>query len=121
MPRRTGPTDPNVVELIHMLKKKSSETNVGLWKTVAEKLEKPRRVRATTNLSKINRHTKENDIVIVPGSVLSSGNLNHVVTVAALRFSDTAKEKIVSANGKHLTIKELLEKEQNVSKIKIIV
>lgn len=121
MPKRTGPTDPNVKQLIHQLKKKSAETSVSLWKTVAERIEKPRRRRAEINLSKINRYSKENDIVIVPGSVLSSGKLDHPVTIAALKVSEQTKEKINATNSKFLTIGELLESNPDVSKIKIII
>ena len=121
MPRRTGTTDPNLAELINQLKKKSADSNAALWKTIAERLEKPRRQRAATNLSKINRHTKANDIVVVPGSVLSSGELKHKVTIAALKFSETAKEKIQASNSKFLTIKELLSSGHEPKKIKIII
>ena len=121
MPKRTGTTDPNVLELIHNLKRKTSETKAALWKTVAEKIEKPRRQRAAVNLSKISRHSKANDVIVVPGSVLSAGNLNHKVTIAALKFSEGAKEKITTSNGKHISIAELLESNHEVSKIKIIV
>ncbi|MCE7742042.1 MAG: 50S ribosomal protein L18e [Candidatus Heimdallarchaeota archaeon] len=121
MPRRTGPTDPNILELIHKLKKKSAETNKALWKTVANRIEKPRRQRVAVNLSKINRFSKTNDIVIVPGSVLSSGDLKHKVTIAALRFSEGAKEKISSTNSKTITLDELMESGLEVSKMKIII
>ena len=121
MPKRTGSTDPNLIKLINQLKKKSAESKAPLWKTIAEKLEKSRRQRAATNLSKINRYSKENDIVVVPGSVLSSGELKHSVTIVALKFSDTAKEKIQTANSKYLTIYELLDSGYEPNKIKIIV
>lgn len=121
MPKKTGPTDLNLVELINKLKKKSAETNISLWKTVAKKIESPRRRRAAVNLSKINRFTKTNDIVIIPGSVLSSGDLKHKITIAALKFSEGAKEKINSANSKIITLEELLESGLEVSKMKIII
>jgi len=121
MPRRTGPTDPNIIQLINQLKKKSAETNVSIWKTIAERIEKPRRKRASINLSKINRYSKENDIIIVPGSVLSSGKLNHPVTIAALKTTEQAKKKIHSTNSKFLTIHELLESNHEVGKMKIII
>jgi len=120
MPKRTGTTDPNLINLINILKKKSTETNTSLWKTVAQKLEKPRKQRVSINLSKINRYSKQNDVVVVPGSVLSSGNLSHSVTIAALKFSETAKEKIQSAKSKFITIEELLDSNFEVKKIKII-
>ena len=121
MPKRTGTTDPNLVDLINNLKKKSAETKTALWKTVAERLEKSRRQRATTNLSKINRHTKANDIVVVPGSVLSSGSLDHSVTIAALKFSEGAKEKIQAASSKSISIQELVDSKHAAKKIKIII
>jgi len=121
MPKRTGPTDPNLVNLINQLKKKSAETNTKLWKAIAENLEKPRRKRAAANLSKINRYTKSNDIVVVPGTVLSAGSLKHKVTIAALKFSENAKAKIDASNSKSLSITELLESKYEVKKIKIIV
>ena len=121
MPKRTGPSDPNVVDLIHQLKKLSSESNVMLWKTVAEKLEKPRRQRASVNLSKINRYTKENEIALIPGTVLSAGKLDHPVTIAALKFSTTAKEKIEQSNCKWMSISDLIKSNPSGNKIKILV
>ena len=56
MPKRTGPTDPNVLELIDKLKKKSAETNASLWKTVANWIEKSRRQRVAVNLSRITKN-----------------------------------------------------------------
>ena len=70
---------------------------------------------------KINRYSKENDIIIVPGSVLSSGKLDHPVTIAALKTTEQAKEKIHATNSKFLTIHELLESNHEVGKMKIII
>ena len=121
MPRRTGPTDPNLIEVINLLKKMSSEKKVSLWKTVAERLEKPRRKRASVNLSKINRYSTEDDFIIVPGSVLGTGFLEHSITIAALKFSEGAKEKIKSSKSKMLSIRELIDKPPEPKKVKIIV
>ena len=121
MPKRTGPSDPNLIEVINLLKKISTEKNVSVWKTVAERLEKPRRQRASVNLSKINRYSTDNDIIVVPGSVLGSGILEHSITIAALRFSQGAKEKITSANCKMLSLKELVDKPPEAKQVKIIV
>lgn len=121
MPRRTGPTDPNVKDLINQLKKLSSETKIALWKTVAEKLENSRRQRTSVNLSKINRNTKEGDIVIIPGTVLSSGDLEHTVTIAALKASEMATEKIKNSKSTFLSIKEFMGSKPEISKTRIIV
>jgi len=121
MPKRTGPTDPNVKDLINQLKKLSSETKITLWRTVAEKLESSRRQRTSVNLSKINRYTKEGDIVIIPGTVLSSGVLEHTVTIAALKASEMATEKIKKSKSTFLSIKDFMGSKPKISKTRIIV
>ncbi|MCD6514209.1 MAG: 50S ribosomal protein L18e [Candidatus Asgardarchaeia archaeon] len=108
MVKVTGPTDPNVRLLITRLRKASIEHGAEIWRTVSKILLRPRRIRPEVNISKINRYTKKGDIVLVPGKVLGSGELDHPVTVAALSFSERAKEKILNAKGKVLTIDELI-------------
>ncbi|NJE12638.1 50S ribosomal protein L18e [Thermococcus sp. LS2] len=108
--KRTGPTDINLRRLIRYLRKKSNEEGVKIWKDIAWRLERPRRQRAEVNISKINRYTKDGDMVVVPGSVLGAGNLDHKVIVAAWKFSEKAREKIIKAGGEAITIEELIER-----------
>ena len=98
-----------LIKLVEELKKQSSLENVKVWKRIASDLEKPTRRRSTVNLYKINKFTKPEETVIVPGKVLSLGELDHKVNVAAFNFSSEAKNKITNANGKVLTIYELLK------------
>jgi large subunit ribosomal protein L18e len=120
MVKRTGPTDINLRRLIRYLRKKSNEEGVNVWKDIAWRLERPRRQRAEVNISKINRYTKEGDVVIVPGSVLGAGKLEHKVTVAAWKVSETARKKIVEAGGEVLTIEELIERNPKGSGVTIM-
>jgi large subunit ribosomal protein L18e len=113
-------TNPRLVRLIDDLKAASRNNNVGLWRDIARRLEKPARNYATVNLSKINRHTKPNDTVLVPGKVLACGNLEHSVTVVALGFSSQAMSKIQSAGGKCLKIESLIQEQPKGSGIKIL-
>ena len=83
-------------------------------------MEKPTRKRRIVNLSKINRYTKENDIIVVPGKVLGSGNLEHKVTIAAYKFSNSAKEKIKKAGAKMIPLLELSNESPKGKRIKII-
>jgi len=106
--------------MISELKKAAVKNEANIWRRVAEILEKPSRQRVRVNLSRINRYTKEGDIVIVPGKVLGSGTLDHSVTVAAWNFSENAYKKI-SKIGKVITIKKLLEENPKGSGVKIIV
>jgi large subunit ribosomal protein L18e len=119
--RRTGPTNTYLKQLIEDLKKKSFEDSAPIWKDVAEKLERARRRRVEVNLSDIERNTEKNDTVVVPGVVLSSGELTKPVTVAAWRFSGKAEENIKKTKGKCLTIEDLLKEKPRGTGVKILV
>ena len=118
--KRTGPTNPYLRKLIEDLRKRYFETKIPIWLTVAEKLVKPRRDRISVNLSDIDRNTSKNDTVLVPGIVLSSGEITKPVSIAAWRFSGGAKEKIEKSNGKCLTIEELIKDNPKGTGVKII-
>ena len=107
---RSGLTDPNTRAVINALKKTSTKHDVKIWKRVAELLSRPSRKRATVNVGKIQRHTNDGDVIIVPGKILGSGILTHKVTVAALNTSASARSVIIGAGGTLITINELLAK-----------
>jgi len=118
--RQVKSTNPNLTNLIRLLKKKSRENEATIWRDTAERLSKPKRVRIAVNISRINRYTKENDEVVIPGKVLGAGLINHPVKVAALDFSDQARSKILEVKGKCLSIIELLEMNPKGANVKII-
>ena len=113
-------TNPVILDLITGLKKQSREKEVPLWRDIAVRLERPTRNYPEVNLSRINRHTKEKDLILVPGKVLGSGELNHKLTVAAVSFSGSAKDKITAAGGTCLTIGELMSQNPEGSRVRII-
>ena len=120
MSKRTGATNPILNDLIHELKKRSSEQSISLWKRVAIDLEKPTRQRRVVNLSSISRYTKENETIVVPGKVLGAGDLEHKLTISAFQFSDGAKEKIKKAGAKIVPLLELSKENPNGKRIRII-
>lgn len=120
MVKRTGPTNQYLKELVRNLKKKSLELNAPIWKTVAEKLDKPTRNKVEVNVSKIERFANKGETVVVPGTVLAAGQLSKPVNVSAWRFSAGSIEKIKKANGKILTIEELVQENPKGSNIKIL-
>ncbi|MDP7115849.1 MAG: 50S ribosomal protein L18e, partial [Candidatus Woesearchaeota archaeon] len=77
MATRTGATNDGMKTLIVELLKKASTDKIPLWKRVASDLSKPTRQRRIVNLSRINRFTKENETIVVPGKVLGDGLLDH--------------------------------------------
>jgi large subunit ribosomal protein L18e len=118
--RETKSTNPQILQLIRLLKKQSREQEVGIWRDVAEHLAKPSRQHIAVNLSRINRHTAKSDIIVVPGKILAAGTLDHAVTVAAFSASEKAKAKMAAAKAKYLSISELVEKNPKGSNVKII-
>ncbi|MEA2070661.1 MAG: 50S ribosomal protein L18e [Asgard group archaeon] len=122
MPKPTGPSNPNTVRLIQNLRKKgASDKKHSFWIDLSERLSKPRRQRACVNLSKITRYAKEDELVVIPGKVLASGELTSAYTIAALNFSRVAEEKIVMAGGKALSLQELMElPKKDIKNIRII-
>lgn len=117
--KRTGPTNIHLRRLVHKLRKYSRTYNAPIWRDVAEKLWRPRRQRVQVNLSTINRYTENGDVVVVPGKVLGSGELDHQVTVAAWKFSRRALKEI-KKRGEAITIDDLLERNPEGKGVKII-
>lgn len=83
-------TNPVLVETILMAKKHSA------WMPLSSILSGPRVGFSNINIQDINslEGLKDNEIVVVPGKVLSQGNLDKKIKVAALSFSEKAKEKL---------------------------
>ena len=120
MSKKIPKTNPTLIQLINELKTKSRIEDVSIWRVIAKRFERPTRKFAEVNISKINRYASDNDTVIVPGKVLSAGNIDHSVTVAAFNFSINAEDKIHKAGGTCLSIAELVETNPKGSNIRIM-
>jgi len=120
MVKRTGPTNPILKTLIEDLSRKSIETSSNFLKEIAEKLNKPRRQRIEVNIAQIERHTKKDETVIIPGVVIGYGELTKPVTICAWKFSKPAVEKIQKSKGKAMSIEELVEKNPRGTNVKIL-
>ena len=106
--------------LIVELKKTSISHNANVWKRIASELEGPTgRIRAV-NLSRIDLYSKDNEIVIVPGKVLSMGSLSKKITIAAYKYSKNALAKIRESGSKAITIYDLVKSNPKGAKVRII-
>ena len=113
-------TNPNLIELINKLYEQSRSEDAAIWKDVAKRLERSNRRTAEVNLSDLNRYVEDGETVLVPGKVLSNGDLDKKVDVVAFNFSAKAQEKIESAGGKCLSIDEAMEANPKGSNIRIM-
>jgi large subunit ribosomal protein L18e len=118
--KETKSTNPELIQLIRFLKKQSREKEASIWRAVAKHLAKVKRQRVAVNLSRINRHTQEKDMIVVPGKVLGAGTIDHAITVAAFNASEKARNKLEAVKAKYLSIPELVEMNPKGTKVKII-
>jgi len=107
--------NPERLELIKQLKAKEGR----IWKSLAERLSGPRRKRREVTLSALSK-LGGGGIFIVPGIVLGSGEARGRITVAAWRFSASARGKIEAAGGKCMSIRELAGKNPEPSALRVV-
>uniref|UniRef100_A0A7C2VB19 Large ribosomal subunit protein eL18 n=1 Tax=Ignisphaera aggregans TaxID=334771 RepID=A0A7C2VB19_9CREN len=119
--RRTGPTNYVLRKTIRLLRSYANKYNARVWRYVAELLARPARRRVVVNLSKINRHAKDGDTIVVPGKVLGAGIIDRKVTVAAVAFSQQAVLKIKASGGKVLHVLELVKENPHGTNVKVII
>ena len=105
--------------LVRSLKRLSIEQECKLWKRIASDLEKPARNRRLVNVYKVDKYAKDGEVIVVPGKVCGEGELSKKVTVAAFKFSDSAREKITKS-GKAITIQELMKDNPKGQKVRIL-
>ena len=118
--RNHNHSNENLVSLIEDLKKASSEDKSNFWRRIATDLSRPTRIRRVVNLSRINRFTKKDETVVVPGKVLAAGELDHKITIAAFKFSKSAIDKIIKADGKAILISELSKEKLEPKNLRIL-
>lgn len=99
-------TNPALAEAIYLAKKK------GLVELAAA-ISVPTKKQAKINLEYIKKSGAET--VIIPGKVLSIGEIDKKTKVYALGFSKLAKEKLESAGCEHKTILQALKENKKIS------
>lgn len=116
--KRTGPDNYQLQLLLKELAPQARESR--FWKRITEEVNRPSRQRREVNVYKIEKYAREGETVVVPGKVLSVGELSKPVTVAAMNFSAGAREKIMQAKGKTMLIQELLQQNPDLRKVRIL-
>ena len=107
-------SNKELVETIVAAKKKDK------WLKVARILSGPRRKAVSLNLGEINESSKDGETIIVPGKVLSQGEISKKVKIVALGFSEKAKEKLLKSKIPSLNIIEEIKKNPDIKKSRIL-
>ncbi len=107
-------SNSKLIETIFEAKKKEK------WLEIAGILSGPRRKMAHFNLNEINKQTKEKDKALIPGKVLSQGEINKKIKVIALNFSEKASEKLKQAGCEVSNILNEIKSNPSAEGIKIL-
>ncbi len=105
----------NNLELVETIIKSKKNNK---WLEVARILSGPKRI--SINIGNIEEETKEGDIIVVPGKVLSEGDISKKIRIVALNFSDKAKEKLNNKKCEIVTILEEIKVNPKGDGIKIL-
>jgi large subunit ribosomal protein L18e len=90
------------------------------WVGIAGMLSGPRRNKTCINLEQISKNSKAGETIVIPGKVLSQGEIDKKVKVVALNFSEKAKEKLLSAKCEVSYILDEIKSNPSAKGIKII-
>ncbi|MAG38050.1 50S ribosomal protein L18e [Candidatus Pacearchaeota archaeon] len=112
--RSKNKTAPELVETISLALKNPA------WLSVTKILSGPTRSFSAINLDNIDSKTKAGDTVLIPGKVLSKGELTKKLRIVALSFSEKVKEKVKESKSELVTILEEIKKNPKFEGIKLI-
>ena len=96
--------------MIKDLKQASKKNEAPIWSRLAELAIKPSSARRVVNLTRINKTTKDNDVLFVPGKVLGTGNISHKIILSSFSMSTTAAKKIIKTGGNIMTYSDMIKK-----------
>ena len=102
-------TNQAVLRMAKDLKSASKKNKAPIWSRLAELALKPSSARRTINITQIDRLTKDNDTIVVPGKVLGTGNISHKITLCSFSISNSGAQKVIQTGGKVLSYAELIK------------
>jgi large subunit ribosomal protein L18e len=118
---RRGPENIQLKNLVVFLERAAAKNKAPIWRKSAFLLAKPTRKRVEVNLFDLEKNSREGDVVLIPGKLLSEGEIKHKITVAAWRVSKAAAAKLEKAGCKLESINKLVEKNAKGKGVKLLV
>lgn len=120
------------VSKTHIKNKNKRKTNIVLvetiklamkspgWFKLSHILSGPTRQQIDVNLSQIDQDAKAGDTIVIPGKVLSGGDLTKKLRLCALSFSDKALEKMKKTKSEAATILDEIKNNPKAEGVKIL-
>ena len=107
-------TNPSLTMTIFLAKKHKP------WLPVAKLLAGSTRKHSSVNLTDIEKQTTTGDTVLIPGKILSKGDITKKVRICALGFSAMAKEKLKKTKSEAVSIMDEIKINPKAEGLKII-
>ena len=108
-------------KLIAELEKTSRKTKKKIWKDLAERIGNPSRNDIDINVEKLDSLAKKfkGKTLVVPGKVLSKGELTEKAKVVAISASEKAIDKI-NAKGEFVLLRDFISEKVKVSELMMV-
>ena len=102
------------------LRNASQRNKAPIWRALQDELAGPRANRREINVRRLAEITKADEVVVVPGKVLGTGNLGHKLTVCAFSISETAAKKIIDSGGRVIAFDDLINNHPDGRGVRLI-
>jgi len=110
----TKKTNKDLVDAIILAKKSKA------WNEVAAILSGPRSRRINLNLGEISKISKDGETIVVPGKILSQGEIDKKIKIVAFGFSENARKKIIDSKSEAVSIFNEINKNPAAKGIRIL-
>ncbi|MCU0642044.1 MAG: 50S ribosomal protein L18e [archaeon] len=104
---------PGMQEIMMLLRKNHA------WAKHLKMLSMPAKMHVSVNLSEIDKMASVGDTVLVPGKVLSLGEIAKKVRICSFGISKSAREKLKKTKSQWVTIAEEIKANPKAEGIKI--
>lgn len=112
--RAKNKTNPELAETIYLARKNAN------WMPIANLLARSTRKHSAVNLRKIDEKAEIGDTFVIPGKVLSEGELSKKIKICAFNISKEAKEKLKHTKSEFIFLIEEIKKNPKAEGIKLI-
>jgi len=112
--RQRRKTNPQLAAAVYWATKNPA------WIKFAKLLSQSTKLQSAINLKEIDEKTKLGDLVLIPGRVLSVGEITKKIRICSFGISNQAKEKLTKTHSEWINILDEIKRNPKAEGFKII-